>query len=91
MTTSRKLFREIKSQLRHSHIVTTARRAGVSTTTLYNWRKNKTKHPRLDTIERVAGVFGYKLAWSAQMPRQTHSTRHRHPDNQGRGVGVGRW
>ena len=91
MTTSRKLFREIKSQLRHAHIATTAHRAGVSTTTLYNWRKNKTRHPRLDTIERVAGVFGYKLNWNARGAIRATTFRHRHPDNRGRGVGVGRW
>ena len=91
MTTSRKLFREIKSQLRHSHIATVAHSAGVSTTTLYNWRKNKTKHTRLDTIERVAGVFGYKLSWNAQMPRQTHSTRSTRSTMRVQGTMSGRW
>jgi hypothetical protein len=35
--------------------------SGLSTTTIYNWRKGKTKHPSSTSLQMAAKLLGYKI------------------------------
>lgn len=38
-----------------------ARLSGVSTTTLYNWQRKKTRSPKASTVNATLHVMGYEL------------------------------
>jgi hypothetical protein len=38
-----------------------ANESGLSTTTIYNWRKKKTKHPSSTSLQLAAKMLGYSI------------------------------
>jgi hypothetical protein len=38
-----------------------ANESGLSTTTIYNWRKGKTKHPSSTSLQMAAKMLGYRI------------------------------
>jgi hypothetical protein len=40
---------------------TKANESGLSTTTIYNWRKGKTKHPSSTSLQLAAKMLGYTI------------------------------
>ena len=67
------LFTALKDALSGYHVKSVAEIAGVHHSTVYNWLEGKTEHPRIDTIEKVAGAIGFEV--DLKMVRKAHLRR----------------
>ena len=55
------LIGEVMAELRDTKFSEVSRSSGVSTTTLYNWRKKKSRRTYASTLNAVARTAGKKL------------------------------
>jgi len=59
-------FAAVKKEIQGECLSDVAEEAGVSTSTLRNWRDNKVKYPRLSTFMKIATYYGYVVEVTKQ-------------------------